>query len=219
MVQEYAPPKYGKDGFHCPHCGVFSHQRWRQTVVSYQTENLGGESSILPAIRATICDRCGNFTLWKGVELIYPPQYAAPLPDTDMPDNVKEDYEEARAIYNRSPRGAAALLRLALQKLVVTLGESGENLNEDIGNLVKKGLPERIQKPLDIVRVIGNNAVHPGQISVEDDTEIALRLFGLVNLIVESMITQPKKVEALYDTLPEGAKDAIAKRDNKSDSE
>ena len=93
------------------------------------------------------------------------------------------------------------------------LGEKGKDLNEDIGNLVKKGLPERIQKALDTVRVVGNNAVHPGQIVIEDNPKIALSLFKLVNLIVEHMITMPKEVEQVYNTLPQGAKDQIKKRD------
>ena len=132
-----------------------------------------------------------------------------------MPEDVKEDYEEARLVVEVSPRSAAALLRLALQKLMRHLGESGENLNDDIANLVKKGLPEKIQKALDALRVIGNNAVHPGELDLRDDKETALALFELLNMIVEVMITQPKKVNEIYDKLPKGAKEAIKKRDNK----
>ncbi|NPB08238.1 MAG: DUF4145 domain-containing protein, partial [Aquificae bacterium] len=133
----------------------------------------------------------------------------------DMPEDVKEDYEEARLVVEVSPRSAAALLRLALQKLMKHLGESGKNLNDDIANLVKKGLPEKIQKTLDAVRVIGNNAVHPGELDLRDDKETALALFDLLNMIVEVMITQPKKVNEIYDKLPKGAKEAIEKRDSK----
>lgn len=73
-------------------------------------------------------------------KLIYPKSSIAPLPNEDMPDDVKVDYLETRNIVNDSPRGACALLRVALQKLMYHLGESGNNLNEDIGNLVKKGI-------------------------------------------------------------------------------
>lgn len=74
-------------------------------------------------------------------------------------------------------------------------------------------MPEKIQKVLDSVRVIGNNAVHPGQINLKDDRETAILLFELVNMIVEFTITQRKRVDAIFDKIPEGAKKQIKKRD------
>lgn len=126
---------------------------------------------------------------------------------------MRADYDEASAILDLSPRGAAALLRLVIQKLCAHLGEKGRNLDEDIGSLAKKGLDTRVKNALDIVRVIGNNAVHPGQIDLRDDRATAEKLFGLVNLIVEVMISQPKHISDLYDSLPEGARKAIERRD------
>lgn len=63
------------------------------------------------------------------------------------------------------------------------------------------------------MRVIGNDAVHPGQIDLRDDTKTAEKLFQLVNLIAEVMITQPKHVDELYESLPKTKKDQITKRD------
>lgn len=216
MTQDYVPPKFRATAFNCPNCGAFAHQEWRLRIDSYEHSSGGGEYSLLPQISASICARCRKFALWKGEQLFYPPMYVAPVSAADMPENVKEDYEEARSIFSQSSRGAAALLRLAIQKLVIVLGESGDNLNESIGNLVKKGLRADIQKALDIVRVVGNNAVHPGVLDVKDNPEMALSLFKLTNLIVEDMITKPKEVTELFEALPEGAKDAITKRDKKA---
>lgn len=58
---------------------------------------------------------------------------------------------------------------------------------------MKHGLPVTIQQSFDVVRVIGNNAVHPGQITIEDSDEV-YHLFQLINLIVEYMISMPQKV-------------------------
>ncbi|WP_424033423.1 DUF4145 domain-containing protein [Methylocella sp.] len=49
-----------------------------------------------------------------------------------------------------------------MQKLCVELGEKGKNIDDDIANLVKKGLSPELQQALDILRVIGNEAVHHG---------------------------------------------------------
>jgi hypothetical protein len=85
-----------------------------------------------------------------------------------MPDDLKRDYEEARAILNRSPRGAAALLRRAIQKLCMHLpGDESKDICVDIGAVVRKGLAERVQEALDAVRVIRNDAVHPGMIDLQ----------------------------------------------------
>ncbi len=131
----------------------------------------------------------------------------------DLPEDCQAEYEEARDIVGRSPRGAAALLRLCLQKLMPHLGEQGKNINEDIKSLVAKGLSPVVQKALDFCRVVGNNAVHPGELTIEDTPEIAQQLFKMINFIVEDRITRPKEVQALFDQLPQGAVDAIAKRD------
>jgi Domain of unknown function (DUF4145) len=144
--------------------------------------------------------------------MLYPDSGRAPQPNADLPESVKFLYLEAAAVSTKSPRGAAALLRLAIQLLCKELGEKGENINEDIANFVKKGLPQRVQQALDIVRVTGNNAVHPGQIDV-DDPEVAGKLFDLLNVIAEYMLSMPGRINTLYSSLPEEALEQIQKRD------
>ena len=133
-----------------------------------------------------------------------------------MPPNIQADFEEARSIFPLSPRGAAALLRLAVQKLCAHLGEKGKNIDDDIAALVSKGLPVPIQQALDAVRVIGNDAVHPGQIVLNDERDTAESLFFLVNFIVENRISQPKHIADVYGRLPQPKRDAIERRNAKA---
>ena len=148
--------------------------------------------------------------------LEYPSGSVAPLPSPDMPSDVVEDFNEARKVFSASPKASAALLRLAIQRLCVHLGEPGKDLNTDIGTFVKKGLPVNVQKALDTVRVIGNESVHPGTIDVNDTPEIALALFRFVNMIIYEMITRQKELDAIYSSLPAGKLDGIARRDSTS---
>lgn len=159
------------------------------------------------------CFNCDDVALWIYDRLVWPRLSEAPAANVDLPKEVRGDYDEAGTVLGLSARGAAALLRLAIQKLCVQLGEKGKNLDDDIASLVRKGLDVRVQQALDVVRVIGNNAVHPGQIDLQDDQSTATKLFGLVNLITERMISEPKHVSEMFNSLPEGALKAIEKRD------
>lgn len=145
--------------------------------------------------------------------MVYPAATSAPPPHDDMPEDVRADYEEARQIAVVSPRAASALLRLSIEKLCAGLNAKGNNINERIGDLVAGGLPIGVQRALDAVRVIGNNAVHPGKMDRADVGAVCNTLFALVNLIVEDRITSPKMVDDVFSSLPSGARDAIERRD------
>jgi hypothetical protein len=206
----HVSPKLTLAAFNCPHCGVYATQGWGG-VYSYDPSSL----LRITGWRVAVCQHCNAPSLWCGNDQYFPSGGAVPPPNSDLPDKIRSDYEEAREILGRSPRGAGALLRLAIQKLCKHLGQHGENLNDDIGELVKNGLPRGVQRALDIVRVIGNEAVHPGQIDLRDTPETAIALFGLVNLISEKMISEPKEIAAIYEALPKTKRDAIDKRDGK----
>ena len=96
---------------------------------------------------------------------------------------------------------------------MVALGTDGKNINSDIGALVKDGMPHKVQQAMDFCRVVGNNAVHPLEMSMEQEPEIAAALFDMVNFIVEDRITRHRQINELYSRLPEGAMKAIEKRD------
>lgn len=146
--------------------------------------------------------------------MIYPSTYLSPLPNSDMPIAVQSTFHEARSVASTSPRAAAALLRLSLQQLLRELGSSEKNLDDAVGYLVASGrLTAQIQKAMDSLRVIGNNAVHPGEIDLDENPDMVSPLFDLVNMIVDAMISEPRRVDELFSKLPEGAKQAIARRD------
>ena len=233
---QYTAPKYGKPDFHCPHCQVYSQQDWndicryncdffikeaeyylKHNEITYFNVFLNKiyNSFHIHNSSFVVCTNCKNYSIWINKKMVFPHLSTAPFPIDEMPETVKELFNEARAILNQSPRGACALLRLAIEYLVKELGEDEKNLNKAIGSLVQKGLPEKMQQALDTIRVIGNNAIHPGQIDVKDNLEIAHSLFKLLNFISEKMIKDDKEIESIFSSLPKDAKEAIQKRDSK----
>jgi Domain of unknown function (DUF4145) len=214
---ETIPPDFRKRAFHCVYCRVLTAQDWEQTNV-YGTAQ---------AVWRCVCQNCNGTSWWltfgpnmgaNPPRMIHPRASAAPPPHSDMPEDVAVEYREAASIVGTSPRGAGALLRLALQKLMPHLGESGRDLNADIGSLVRQGLAPTVQQALDSLRVIGNNAVHPLELDLHDDIATVSALFTLLNFIVEDRITRPHELNKVYEQLPEGARQAIERRDRTTDT-
>jgi len=207
MKSRYYPPEYQKKEFNCIHCGVFASQVWLDLKIN------DPHSWIATAFNGSYCRHCKQWSYWYEGKMVVPTEAPVEPPHPDLPDDCMPEYTEARDIFARSPRAAAALLRLCIQKLLRHLGENGKNINADIKSLVSKGLPTMVQQALDYCRLVGNDAVHPGEIELNDTPDVAQRLFEMVNFIVEDRITRPKEVAELYGKLPEGKRRAIEERD------
>lgn len=237
MENNFKEPKFNTTPFTCPHCQAIAQMNFiipsetkqkiylnlqdikaNYLVSSENARNRVNNIEYITDIYEkfansfAICQNCQKISIWLNEKMIYPKPRLTPPPNEDLPEEIKIDYEEASLIVQDSPRGACALLRLALQKLMIHLGED-KNLDKAIKSLIdKKIINEDLQKALDAVRVIGNSAVHPNELDIKDNQEIAIALFKIINYIAEKMLTDKKKVNEIYDILPE-----TAKRENRKD--
>jgi len=209
-MSTYYPPKFKKEAFTCAHCNAYAKQEWRYLLNNYDDGRMSLEKTYL---NSSLCSHCGKEAFWYKEKMVIPLTSLVPSHHIDLPETCKVDYKEARDIFTLSPRSSAALLRLCIQKLMIELGEKGNDINTDISSLVKKGLPIEVQQSLDYCRIIGNNAVHPGKIDLEAKPEMVEVVFENVNYIVEEMISRPKKRAAHYAKLPESNRKAIKDRD------
>ena len=101
------------------------------------------------------------------------------------PDLVEQDFEEAAAILNQSPRGATALMRVCIQKLVPLLQQDGKYLNEYISSLVRKALEVEIQQSMEVLQVLRNDPGQPSNLETQEDKEMALRFLDSLKSILE----------------------------------
>lgn len=214
MAKNYIKPEKELIKYTCPHCNTISQVEKNTHHFQSDLYDTGrGTMAIRNQLTIHKCQCCGKKIIWIGNDYVYP-DIVAEEPNPDMPGPVMQLYNEAGLIYNKSPRAACALLRLAIDRLCNELGETDRDINKNIGELVKKGLSPSVQKALDIVRVVGNKAVHPGQIAFDvDDKETAVALMKLINMITERMITEPQEIDSMFEQLPDSAKNAIEKRD------
>lgn len=186
-------------------------------------------------LRITKCWSCGHSAVWRkrvyrgesGAHplqvltdpasswlLAYPTLRTAPEPNADLPEDILADYLEAADVAQMSPRSAAALLRLCVQKLCVELGAAGRSINDDIKQLLAENkIAPIVQKAMDTVRISGNESVHPGQLSLSDDPELVASLFDFVNLIAHEAITRPRIVDEMFNRMPEEKLAHIRTRD------
>ena len=230
----FKEPKFNESSFTCPHCGVLAQmvfvipsvlkektditktalnnlkeyfEKYSEYYAGY-IENIQEIMNIYATYGNSfaICQSCNEISIWINEKMVYPKAHLTPPPNKDLPDEIKVDYEEASNIVQDSPRGACALLRLALQKLMIHLGED-KNLDKAIKSLIdNKKIDETLQKALDSVRVIGNNAVHPNELVLKDNHEIAIALFKIVNYIAKNILSDKKEIEEIYSLLPESSK-------------
>lgn len=225
---EYVAPEFELDAFNCPFCKAYAQMLWERLCYGYH-----GSGST--TFKQSSCVKCKKDAVWLikltnkdsvtfedaiiDGEMIYPDIVTIPPSSPDMPINVKAEYNEAASVLNKSPRSAAALLRQALQKLMVHLKEPGKNINIDIRSLAaKEALPRSIIKIADTMRLTGNDSVHPGEMLDEDRDHIATQMFKLLNIIVVKAITEPKEFDEFYNMTPEHKRKAAEAQDAKAKS-
>lgn len=179
--------------------------------------------------RVSVCQACKRPTFWFEDKIIYPLNHSdIDEPNPYMPEEVKNLYLEAKSVFYLSYKSAAALLRLALEHLLLSLlkrKDDHESVSQEkaaplakrknislanmIRELVSYGkLSKRTAVLLDAIRVLGNDGVHVGIIKLEDDEkkENILQLFAAMNLIITETYQADEFVKQIHSMVPESKK-------------
>ncbi|TLH71239.1 DUF4145 domain-containing protein [Mycolicibacterium cosmeticum] len=207
-------PTAGLNFYTCPYCETLCTQDSRGVLIDYDDDE--GGPSRHEAVNWNRCMACLQESWWVDGHLVYPfTSKSARQPVDGMPDDVLELYREASSVADVSPRSAAALLRTALEVLTRNhLGQSGVSLNDAIGNLVKdRQLSVKLQQAMDVLRITGNDYVHPREVQLDDSAKEASAMFDLLNIIVDRLIVEPQRIAQLYADLPESKRQQVERRD------
>ena len=76
-------------------------------------------------VSISFCFNCNEMCLWVSDQLVWPRRAEGQEPKLHASLDVRRDCEEESRTLEASPRSAAVLLRLAIEKLCKELGESG----------------------------------------------------------------------------------------------
>jgi hypothetical protein len=144
----------------CPHCLVDYHD-------SPTHFPIGNDADGEWYIRRHVCSKCLHSTFFllgkQSQRMVWPKGTGrAPTPP-EVPNDLKEDYEEACRVLADSPKSSAALGRRCLQYILrETEKVKHGDLDGEIQQVLDKGkLPTHIAESIDAVRTTGNFAAHP----------------------------------------------------------
>lgn len=157
----------------CPHCRVAIHPEFTAEWIRGSGQ-VGREGPAVTSwrIRSMECPSCHKAILFldkfisnqQGFipSLIYPKGHSRASAPSEVPEDLREDFNEAVAVLGDSPKASSALSRRCLQNLLRAQGYTQHDLVKAIDALlVSKALPSSLAGNVDAIRNIGNFAAHP----------------------------------------------------------
>lgn len=136
---------------------------------------------------------------------IYPKSFAKIFPEY-IPKQIREDYEEAYAVLNYSPKASATLSRRCLQGMIRDFwGITKSTLFQEIDAL-KEHIPAQQFKAIDSLRKLGNIGAHMSKdtnLIIDIDPDEAAKLLKLIEILLNQWYVNRHEQETLYNDIVE----------------
>lgn len=175
-------------------------------------------------LKIATCDACGGSTLWINelvcyreemllgklppgrkltYKMIFPRILSEDEPHPDTPSHIRSIINEAREVFEVSPRSALPLIRLAYTELIKDeeVGAKGRNHKEKIKNIIVCNYPEFLQVAGDALRILINDEFRDVNLSREKASYYGKSLFLLFNELVMRVISTKKRGQKVYTEL------------------
>ncbi|WP_024346063.1 DUF4145 domain-containing protein [Lacrimispora indolis] len=145
------------------------------------------------------CEGRGDETKHVSVNIL-PRSLAKQFPEY-IPEKIRNDYEEAYAIVNSSPKASATLSRRCLQGMIHDFWNIKlKNLNQEITALKSKLLDDDLWNAIDSLRELGNIGAHMEKdtdLIVDIDPDEATTLINLIELLMNEWYINREKRKQL----------------------
>lgn len=201
-------------GFTCPYCSrVMSvSDDTCRTRSAYFEDYYRESSSSWIDIVFFRCPNCDKFTIMldgvgekvsKIAHQVLPVSLAKQYPDY-IPQSIRNDYEEAYAILDLSPKASATLARRCLQGMIHDFwGIVEKNLNYEITALKDK-IPADLWQSIDALRQLGNIGAHMEantDVIVDIDPDEAETLIKLIELLMKEWYMNREERNKLFSNI------------------
>lgn len=220
-------------GFTCPYCGMTMSLN-RDTQISrypafssdhgvYSVTSGGGYHDSTLEIDFYQCPNCNQYTIFatgkgkavKDVRLPIRPQSTAKQYPEYIPQPIREDYEEACAVLNLSPKASATLARRCLQGMIRDFwGITKDTLYAEITALKDRIQPD-LWAAINGLRQLGNIGAHMEKdtnLIVDIDADEAEKLIKLIELLMKEWYINREERKQLFGDILEINADKQATR-------
>lgn len=208
-------------GFQCPYCSMIMPITTDTTKVRYpgfissedKFHDINGKLVRKEAcleIKFYRCPNCEEYTVFAKGEgskvsdvntLIRPLSFAKQFPEY-IPIAIRNDYEEACAIVNLSPKASATLSRRCLQGMIRDFwGITGKKRLIDEIDALEDKVPASQWKVLSSLRRIGNIGAHPEadvNLIIDIEPDDAQKLISVIELLIKQWYIERHEQEQLY---------------------
>lgn len=210
-------------GFRCPYCNMImslSHSSYcaqypsfdHPTGYYYVSQNKQKADDSCLQIDFYKCPNCEQYTIQalgigtavRDVNIpIRPISSAKQFPDY-ISEGIRQDYEEACAIVNFSPKASATLSRRCLQGMIRDFwGIKEKNLYDEISAL-KNQIPADLWSSIDALRQLGNIGAHMEKdtnVIVDIDPNEANSLIQLIELLMKEWYINREERKKLFSSI------------------
>ncbi len=214
MENNYIKPNLSSNHFTCPVCFVASTFSPLVELPFSETKTID-KGAIKVLYLQSRCSRCNNNILWTSdhsldrfgnrlnlleSRIIFPRMSIAPMPNKDIKGNDLDLYNEARWIFEDSPRAASALLRGLLENFLKRLFEIPDSNLGIILNRpeVKIGLGRNIFNYLINLKNISNDSIHSSKMVYDNENrDDVIKLFSGINIVFSRLVSEENEIMQL----------------------